>query len=361
MTEYIEKYKDVVIQIATPFATGTGFYVKKYNLFVTNNHVIAGSSEVIISGKSFGKTLTNVLFKDEVHDLAFLKVPEGIELPEALLNDVPVRDGEQVIAIGHPYGLKYTATQGIVSNPKRLFNQINYIQIDAAINPGNSGGPLENTNGEIIGVNTFIIAEGNNLGFSLPASYLIKSLEEYLPINGSRGYRCKSCLYVTSIENFKDSYCPNCGFKIETHILNPKDFEPTGISVKIEDILRKIGKDVKLSRIGIERWEIEQGGAKINIVYNQTTKFVIADAWLCNLPKTNIAQIYEYMLRENYKDGNPVFSVLNQNIYLSVLVFEADLSVDSGVELFNNLMEKADFYDDILINQYGACPRLIED
>lgn len=361
MNEYIEKYKDVVIQIATPYATGTGFYVKKYNLFVTNNHVIEGFSEVIISGKKFEKTLTTVLYKDEVYDLAFLKVPEGIDLPEALLSEVPVRDGEQVIAIGHPYGLKYTATQGIISNPKRLFNQINYIQVDAAINPGNSGGPLENAAGEIIGVNTFIIADGNNLGFSLPASYLIKALEEFMHFEGNKCYKCKSCLFVTRVEHYVDNYCPNCGFKIDPLVLRPNDYIPAGISVKIEEILQKIGKDVKLARIGIERWEIEQGSAKINIVYNQTTKFVIADAWLCNLPKTNIAQIYEYMLRENYNDGNPVFSVLNQNIFLSVLVFEADLSVESGVKMFNNLFEKADYYDDILVNQFGACPRLSED
>lgn len=361
MSEYLEKYKDVVIQIATPYATGTGFYVKKYNLFVTNNHVIEGSTEVIISGKCFEKTTTTVLYKDEVYDLAFLKVPDGIELPEAMLSEVPVRDGEQVIAIGHPYGLKYSATQGIVSNPKRLFNQINYIQVDAAINPGNSGGPLENIAGEIVGVNTFIIAEGNNLGFSLPSSYLIKALEDYMPFIGSKGYRCKSCLFVTTVDNFKDNYCPNCGFKIDPNVLKPKNYEPVGISVKIEEILQKTGKDVKLARIGIERWEIEHGSAKINIFYNQNTKFIIADAWLCNLPKTNIAAIYEYMLRENYNDGNPVFSVLNQNIFLSVLVFEADLTVESGVEMFNNLFEKADYYDDILINKFGACQRIDED
>jgi len=68
-----------------------------------------------------------------------------------------MKDGDAVVAIGHPFGLNYTATQGVISKVDRIREGLKYIQIDAAINPGNSGGPLVNMSGEIIGVNSFII------------------------------------------------------------------------------------------------------------------------------------------------------------------------------------------------------------
>ena len=87
------------------------------------------------------------------------------------------KDGEVVVAIGHPFGLNYTATQGVISKVDRIRDGVKYIQIDAAINPGNSGGPLVNKEGEVIGINSFIIRGGDNLGFALPVSYLKEALD----------------------------------------------------------------------------------------------------------------------------------------------------------------------------------------
>ena len=89
-----------------------------------------------------------------------------------------------MVAIGHPYGLNYTATQGVISKVDRIREGLKFIQIDAAINPGNSGGPLVNSNGEVIGVNSFIIRGGDNLGFALPVNYLKEALKLYLPNKG---------------------------------------------------------------------------------------------------------------------------------------------------------------------------------
>ena len=361
MNEIIEKYRLNVIQIATPLATGTGFYVSKHQLFVTNRHVVAGVSEVIASGKSFPKTRSKVLYLDPVYDIAFLSVPDSIEMPEVSLSETPVTDGDQVIAIGHPYGLRYSATQGIVSNSRRLYNDVNYIQIDAAINPGNSGGPLINSLGEVVGVNTFIIADGNNLGFSLPTNYLINSLNEYEPVKGQRAVRCKSCVNMVVEQDIQDNYCPHCGEKIAPEELNPKPFSAQGVGIKIENILTKIGKDVTLTRIGPDRWEIEEGSSTIRINYYRSTRFVVCDALLCLLPKTNIAGIYEYMLRENYSNTGIVFSVNNQEVLLSLLVYDDDVSEDAGEILLKNLFLQADYYDDILIDQYGALPHSRED
>lgn len=358
----IDTFQTVIIQIASPHGTGTGFYLKDYNLIITNNHVVAGNAEVVISGKLFEKILAPVYFTDPKFDLAFIRVPEGAALPDIKLDTThPVHDGDRVVAIGHPYGLNYTATEGIVSKANRMQNNINYIQIDAAINPGNSGGPLVNMEGEVIGVNTFIIQGGDNLGFALPVNYLIESLEEYKPYFGKTAVRCQSCMNIVTEETIDDKYCPNCGAQISIPKLNPQEeYKPTGASATVETILEQLGKDVKLSRRGPYRWEIDEGSSKIFINYNQNG-FIVGDAVVCRLPKTNIAPLYEFLLKENYQLESLIFSILNQDVILSCLIYDYYMTYETGVEIFKNLFSKADYYDNLLVDSFGALPRPTEE
>ena len=359
--EIIENFKSVIIQIATSFGTGTGFYVKDYNLIVTNDHVVKESSEAVISGTKIPKVSMPVLFYDQKYDLAFINVPDGIDLPDRKIGNSPIHDGDRVIAIGHPYGLKYSATEGIVSKAKRVQNGLNYIQIDAAINPGNSGGPLVNTKGEIIGVNTFIIAGGDNLGFALPAEYLLESLNEYQPYHGQYAVKCKSCENIITADRIVDDYCPECGSKIIIPRLQKEtEYKPTGASLIIENILETLGKDVKLARRGQDRWEVEEGSAKIIISYS-AAGFIIGDAFICRLPKKNITSIYEYLLKENYDLENVFFGVNNQDIVLTMMIYDHYLTYETGLEEINSLLKKADYYDNYLVENFGALPRIDDD
>jgi len=361
--EIINKFQPIIIQIATPQGTGTGFYIKNENLIITNDHVVKGNSEVVISGKVFRKQMSPVLFNDPKYDLAFISIPDGKDMPELHLasGGSEVHDGETVIAIGHPYGLNYTATEGIVSKAKRLQRGINYIQIDAAINPGNSGGPLVNTNGEIVGVNTFIIAGGDNLGFALPVQYVTEDLNDYRKFFGIYALKCPSCSFMITQDNIDGEYCTNCGQKVEM----PKaqqagEYKPTGAALTIETILEQLGKDVKLSRRGPYGWEVEEGSAKIFINYNQDG-FIVCDSFLCTLPKTNISPMYEFLLRENYTLESMMFSVTNQDIVLSTFIFDQYLTYETGLETLKNLFKSADKYDTILIEQYNAQRRIVDE
>lgn len=360
--EIIDKYQHVIIQIATPQGTGTGFYLKDQNLIITNDHVVRGNSEVVISGKALPKTMAQVYFNDTKYDLAFLRVPDGADLPGlALGSGHPVHDGDSVIAIGHPYGLNYTATEGIVSKAKRLQNGLNYIQIDAAINPGNSGGPLVNSSGEIVGVNTFIIAGGDNLGFALPVDYLLEDLNDYKQYFGKSVIKCYSCSYIVTPENIDGEYCPNCGAKIELPALKKEEeYKPVGAQLTIETILEQLGKDVKLARRGPYSWEVEEGSAKIFVNYNENG-FIVTDSYLCYLPKTNIGPLYEFLLRENYELVGMMFSVNNQDIILSTFIYDQYLTYETGLETIKTLFKKADYYDDILKDKYGALPRVTDE
>lgn len=353
----VDLYKNVVVQIATPLGTGTGFYLKEYNVIVTNNHVIADSPDIVISGRNFPKTLTSALYVDPLFDLAFLKAPDNVDFPAVSVETIKEAvEGETILAIGHPYGLKYTATQGIVSKARREYNNVHYIQIDAAINPGNSGGPLINTSGNVLGVNTFIIREGESLGFALPSYHLLKALEDYKPMYGQFCVRCTSCKKLVTKDTLDHSYCPNCGFKIDTSLFAPKPYKPVGAAIKIEEIIQKSGFDIRLSRAGADKWDIEAQDVFLEITYVPSSHFIIMDVALSRLPENNIGAAYEYLLRENYKNTSITCCVNQQTLTASILIHEEDLKIESGLYYLKNLLEKGREYKEVLINQYAALP-----
>jgi serine protease Do len=154
---------------------GTGFVVGKDGIIVTNNHVVAGAQSIEVVFGNDRKMPAHVLGRDPTTDLAVVKV-DASDLPEATLgNSDALRVGDDVIAIGNALALEGgpTVTRGIVSAKDRTIVAENntrlehVIQTDAAINPGNSGGPLVNAAGEVVGINTAVAGEAQNIGFSI--------------------------------------------------------------------------------------------------------------------------------------------------------------------------------------------------
>jgi S1-C subfamily serine protease len=168
---------------------GSGFILSADGEILTNNHVVRGSTEltVTLSNKKFYKA--RVLGVDEGHDLALLKIETGSKLPSLHLGDSDnLVVGQKVLAIGNPFGqFGGTLTTGVVSSLDRSIQTEEnnrplegMIQTDAAINPGNSGGPLLNSHGDVIGINTAIVGQGNlGIGFAMPINRAKSMLEEY--------------------------------------------------------------------------------------------------------------------------------------------------------------------------------------
>ena len=362
--QIIELYRPAIIQIATQNSTGTGFYLKEFDLIVTNEHVVGKSAEITMAGRLFDKRLGRVLYTDKKHDLSFVQAPDDIQLPEVKLGKYEeTKDGDVVVAIGHPFGLNYTATQGVISKVDRVRDGVKYIQIDAAINPGNSGGPLVNKKGEIIGINSFIIKGGDNLGFALPASYVKEALQLYLPYRGQPSTRCHSCNNLVLASNIEATkYCPYCGSEVKLPQLAERESKPVGVAKTVEEILNELGKDVKLARDGNNNWSVKEGGAKIKINYNPENYFVAGDAYLCQLPanSANIKPLYQFLLQENFKLDGLVLSCVKQNIVLSCIMYDLDMTKENGIEMFRDLFQKADFYDQLLEKEY-ECQELLEE
>jgi Do/DeqQ family serine protease len=154
---------------------GSGVIVDKRGYVLTNFHVIRGADSVTVKLTSGKELQGRIVGTDAKTDLAIVKFqPEG-ELRVATLADSDtLRVGEWAIAIGNPFGLDQTVTVGVVSATGRadvgIATYENFIQTDASINPGNSGGPLVNLKGDVIGINTAIVATGQGIGFAIPAN-----------------------------------------------------------------------------------------------------------------------------------------------------------------------------------------------
>jgi serine protease Do len=178
----------------SPPRGGSGIIIDTDGFILTNWHVVEDSDKLIVTLIDDSRFNAEVVGGDSLTDIALIKIKPRGKLNVAVLGDSSaVRPGDWAIAIGHPAGLMHTITVGVVSAIGRNFESNaafwDFIQTDAAINPGNSGGPLLNDRGEVIGINTMIFRDNQNLGFSIPIN-LAKMIVTQLRESGKvqRGY-----------------------------------------------------------------------------------------------------------------------------------------------------------------------------
>jgi len=165
---------------------GSGFVYDNLGHIITNTHVVDGASKATVTFLDGSQYDAEIIGKDKFTDIAVIKVTEKLRLlhPLQMGDSSLLQVGEQVAAIGNPFGLSGSMTSGIVSQIGRLlptqntgFSIPDVIQTDAAINPGNSGGPLLNMKGQVIGINTAILSgtgEFAGVGFAIPSNTVLK-------------------------------------------------------------------------------------------------------------------------------------------------------------------------------------------
>jgi len=158
-------------------ALGSGFIIDEKGIVVTNNHVIQGAEDIMVSVNGSTEYKAKVIGTDPYMDLAVLEIESNEKFIPVVFGDSDkARIGDWVIAIGNPFGFGGTVTSGIISSRNRdigLTRYDDFIQTDASINVGNSGGPLFNLDGEVIGINTAIIAPGQSgsIGIGYPPDW----------------------------------------------------------------------------------------------------------------------------------------------------------------------------------------------
>ena len=172
---------------------GSGFIVKEDGTVITNNHVIAGADDILVRVNS-KEYKAKVIGADPYMDIAVLKMETKDKFSIVKFGDSDkARVGDWVVAIGNPFGLGGTVTSGIVSARNRDIGMTRYddfIQTDASINQGNSGGPLFNLRGEVVGINTAIIAPGQSgsigIGFAIPSNAASKVIDQLVKFGETR-------------------------------------------------------------------------------------------------------------------------------------------------------------------------------
>lgn len=349
---------ETIFKVNTSNGSGSSFYLKKYNIFVTNYHVVKGTKTVSLENKQQDRFVGHVVMVDEHEDIAIVKTDQDFNhLPDinfSQLSQLSVRD--EVFVLGYPYGMPYTETQGIISSPRQLMNGKYYIQTDAPVNPGNSGGPLVNVNGEIIGITTAKFTEADNMGFAVPVSTLEEVIEIYSTYNpASYSVVCSGCKAV--IEEAGE-YCNNCGGNIDPHLF--EEYEISALSKIIEEELTAQGINPILSRAGQEYWSFHSGSSLVRIfVYNRS--YVYATSPINKMMSKTMPELLTYLLSPAqipYKLG-----VYEGEIYISYRTHISDVFNEQfgkrELERLVKLAEKADQTDNFLLETFG-CPLSVE-
>jgi len=165
---------------------GSGFIIDREGFIVTNHHVVENADQIKVRLADEREYDAKVIGRDPKTDLALIQIEGAKDIyPLKMGDSSKLEVGSWVLAVGSPFGLEQTVTAGIVSAKGRFIGAGPYddfIQTDASINPGNSGGPLLNMNGEVVGINTAIIAQGQGIGFAIPvnlAQNIIAQLKEH--------------------------------------------------------------------------------------------------------------------------------------------------------------------------------------
>lgn len=229
---------------------GSGFIINKDGVIVTNDHVIKDADSIQVKLSSSDEVYAaKVIGRDPKTDIAVIKINAKEPLQAAVLADSEkIQVGQWAIAIGNPFGLDKTVTVGVISATGRSGMGIetyeNFIQTDASINPGNSGGPLLNIHGEVVGINTAIVAAGQGIGFAIPVN-MAKQIISQLVSKGnvSRGWLGVSIQPVTD-EIAKSFALPKAKGALINDVISGSPAEKGGLQQG--DVLLKFdGKEVK--------------------------------------------------------------------------------------------------------------------
>ncbi len=344
----------LVYKVTHADGSGSCFYLKRFDIFVTNYHVVAGYRTVAIHDNDRNPYEAHVVVANPELDLALLSVDADFghlpEFPVAAESEPAI--GSRVMVAGYPFGMPFTLTEGALSSPRQLMNGKYYIQIDAPVNPGNSGGPIVNGDNELIGVTAskFASSSADNMGFGIRVESLMRLLETVDGADRSRFHvQCDSCDELIGDD---DGYCPSCGAKLDPRVFAVHTLSRLGEFC--ETVISSMGINPVLARDGHDSWVFHKGSSEIRLfVYDNTYLFAVSPINL--LPKKNVERVLDYMLDTDFSPYK--MGVDGRQIYLCYRIHLADLTDAAGDRICRNIVglaEKADELDDWMVGEFGC-------
>jgi serine protease Do len=345
-------FEQAIFKVNTASGSGSCFYLKDKNIFVTNYHVVGTHKKVSLEDRDGKRYLANVLLANPHEDVAFLRATETFDIPQlSLKGHENLRQGDKVYVAGYPYGMPFTVTEGVVSAPNQLMTGRSYIQTDAAVNPGNSGGPMIDKNGAVIAITTSKFTQADNMGFGVPVSLLQEEFNALTNVNANTfNLVCDSC---SALIFDKIEYCSQCGQNITLTYFD----EPilSDLAIFCENAIRDLGVEPVLARQGQEFWEFHNGSSQVRLfVYNKS--YLYATSPINQLPTQNMGPLLEELLT---KDVSPyILGVYGKEIFISYRVHISDVFSTHQGDVRKNIagmFRKADELDNYFLEKFG-CP-----
>ncbi len=279
--------------------------MKKYDIIVTNCHVVSGFHDLSIEDFEKNRYLWKVIFMDTENDIAFIRcqfeTSPILELEISDHTELKVRD--EVYVLWYPFWFPYTITKWIISSTKQLIDGKNLIQTDAAVNPWNSWGAMVDSEGKLIAITVSKIPSYNadNMGFGIPVTHLIENIEILLKKNTDDF--CIKCSSCHNLVYEKSSFCKNCGCKIEKNLFDQRTI--TQLSEMIEEIIQKNWINPILARTSEEYWTFYYHSKYVKILIDNDWDISLSSS-LFTIPKNVSSEFYKFLLWEKlsvYKIG----------------------------------------------------------
>lgn len=301
----LHKISEIIFKIITPSGSGSGFYMKNYDIIVTNCHVVSGFHDLSIEDFEKNRYLWKVIFMDRENDIAFIRcqfdIPPTLELE--ISDDTLLKSRDEVFVLWYPFWFPYTITKWIISSTKQLIDGKNLIQTDAAVNPGNSWGAMVDNNGKLIAITVSKIASYNadNMGFGIPVNHLKENIE--ILLNKKSDDFCIKCSACHNLVYEKSSFCKSCGSPIEKELFDQRNI--TKLSEKIEEIIQKNGINPILARTSEEYWTFYYHSKYVKILIDNDWDISLSSP-LFTVPKNVSSDFYEFLLGDKvsvYKIG----------------------------------------------------------
>ncbi len=361
-TDVWQMTRQAVAGIRSDGGIGSGWVAARNGLVVTNLHVVGYERSVSLhffDGRQCG---AQVVWADARLDIAFLFPDVEAEvqsLPIAQANAAQV--GQQVFAVGHPHGLAFTMTEGIVSAMDRADERgVKMIQTDAPLNPGNSGGPLVTEKGVVIGVNTRAFIQGQNLGFAVPVATFIDALKQHLgnadELRGRQPtYRCVECSTEHAPTQIQ---CNSCGAQVRfaehrNHLYRRRS-RAHGENVATQ-LLSATGWDPVATAIGPGLWRRRSSGGEVTAGLDPEGENITFRARLVELPEQNHEAFFRFLLSLNDATvGSCRLSLEGRAVTLSMTEPIAFLYANEAVKNTERLVSLASALRRLLRQRFGA-------
>ena len=345
--ENLQNLKKSIFRVITSEGTGSWFYLKDYDIIVTNYHVVAGNHQVAIEDVSEEKFVANVIFVNPEKDIAFVALENKIEIAEVVkINlDLEITEKTESFVLGYPFGMWFTVTEWIISNSKQVVAWRKMIQTDAAINPGNSWGPLVTPKWELIWINTSKFTEADNTGFAIPYYELLEELKKVSELDREKfSLKCNSC---GNLITEKTNYCQNCWAKIDVNIFAEKKLE--FLQEFVEEAIKSLWINPIIARNGFEYWRFYKWSSEIRaFVYDNLYLYFVSE--INTIWNEKLLDLYNFLMKENVSPFR--FGIYKNNILFSYRIPLKEIFEEKYrqkvLDEIKKYAEKTDEYDDIL-------------